>query len=158
MKTKIIPFNAEMAKDIQDGKIKGKIKTRSGFPARIICYDADGYGVKMLIVLVRREEPKESCSWYYKNGKLSPEPESRLPHRDDLVLEVPDDNEPQFKPFDKVLVRDYEGGEWIPAFFGFYTGIGGSRYRAVGGSFWRQCIPYAGNENLVGTTDKPNEE
>lgn len=92
MKTKIIPFNLETAKDIQDRKIEGKIKTRSGFPARIICYDADGRGGKRLIVLVRREKLKESSAWYFQNGKLLPG--SRFQHRDDLVLEVPD-TEPQ---------------------------------------------------------------
>lgn len=40
MKTKIIPFDADMAKDIQDGKIKGRISTKEcNFTARIICFD-----------------------------------------------------------------------------------------------------------------------
>ena len=51
------------------------------------------------------------------------------------------------KPFDKVLVRNAEYGLWIPALFGmekdgmFITSAGWQKY----------CIPYEGNENLIGT-------
>ncbi len=39
MKTKIIPFDLELEKKIQAGEIEGKIKTRSGLKARIVCTD-----------------------------------------------------------------------------------------------------------------------
>lgn len=74
----------------------------------------------------------------------------------DLVLEVPDD-EPQFKPFDKVLVRDDDTGEWCIAFYAYYVGEL-KLHRMVGGARWSQCIHYEGHENLLGTTDKPKEE
>jgi hypothetical protein len=51
------------------------------------------------------------------------------------------------KPFDKVLVRNAEYGLWIPALFGmekdeqYITSAGWQKY----------CIPYEGNENLLGT-------
>lgn len=61
--------------------------------------------------------------------------------------------EPEFKPFDKVLVRDDIGGVWRLAQYEFkdknkeiYM------HSVVGGVYWRYCIPYEGNEHLLGTT------
>ena len=53
------------------------------------------------------------------------------------------------KPFDKVLVRD-GNGLWRPGLFGADT-ITGYRYLTSDG-YYKCCIPYEGNEHLVGTT------
>lgn len=53
------------------------------------------------------------------------------------------------KPFDKVLVRD-GAGFWRPSLFGADM-ITGYRYLTSGGNY-RECVPYEGNEHLVGTT------
>ena len=53
------------------------------------------------------------------------------------------------KPFDKVLVRD-GNGLWRPGFFGADM-ITGYRYLTSDG-YYKCCIPYEGNEHLVGTT------
>lgn len=58
----------------------------------------------------------------------------------------------QFKPFDKVLVRACDEQEWECSFFSHITEGG---YYACVGSWWLQCIPYEGNEHLVGTTNRP---
>lgn len=52
------------------------------------------------------------------------------------------------KPFDKVLVRD-GAGIWRPSLFGADM-ITGYRYLTSGGNY-KCCIPYEGNEHLVGT-------
>lgn len=57
----------------------------------------------------------------------------------------------QFKPFDKVLVRDYGDQCWSCNFF---SHIKGSNFCCINGT-WVQCIPYEGNEHLVGTTENP---
>lgn len=57
----------------------------------------------------------------------------------------------KLKPFDRVLVRDYDSIKWKCDLFS-YKDIE-SRYVCVGSS-WRQCIPYEGNEHLLGTTNK----
>lgn len=59
----------------------------------------------------------------------------------------------EFKPFDKVLVRDDYNTQWIPAIFQLYQEIGIRHYYASG-NWYLQCIPYEGNEHLVGTTKK----
>ena len=54
-----------------------------------------------------------------------------------------------FKPFDKVLMRNDESDEWACQFFSAYEDTG--EYLAIGGFSWGQCIPYEGNEHLVKT-------
>jgi hypothetical protein len=58
------------------------------------------------------------------------------------------------KPFDKVLVRD-GAGLWRPSLFGNDM-IAGYRYFTSNGSY-KECIPYEGNEHLLGKTDDCDE-
>lgn len=58
------------------------------------------------------------------------------------------------KPFDKVLVRSTDDDIWRPAIYGFTDS---DRYYVVGGVYWRQCIPYEENKELLGTTNNPEE-
>lgn len=55
----------------------------------------------------------------------------------------------ELKPFDKVLVRDDEDHAWQVSLFGYKDA---TIYRCNNGCSWNQCIPYFGNENLLGTT------
>lgn len=57
----------------------------------------------------------------------------------------------QFKPFEKVLVRDSIDDVWRASFFSHIKEDDG-RYVTTGLS-WKFCIPYEGNEHLLGTTD-----
>lgn len=58
----------------------------------------------------------------------------------------------QFKPFDKVLVRDSDEQEWECNLFSHIDEEG--LYYCVS-SWWVQCIPYEGNEHLLGTAINP---
>lgn len=61
--------------------------------------------------------------------------------------------EVELKPFDKVLVRDGKDEIWEPAFFFRYLSqFSGYNYQTVGGEWRVYCIPYIGNESLLGTT------
>ncbi len=57
--------------------------------------------------------------------------------------------QPAFKPFDKVLVRDSESDKWRANLFGYIDKDG--YYHCVYAN-WAYCIPYIGNESLLGTT------
>lgn len=58
--------------------------------------------------------------------------------------------EHQFKPFEKVLVRDTYDDMWRASFFSHIKEDDG---RYVTTCFtWKYCIPYEGNESLIGTT------
>lgn len=62
------------------------------------------------------------------------------------------------KPFDKVLVRDDNTSMWINAFYGFYDAVTTEKYEFVASAVhWAQCIPYEGNEHLLGTDDDCDE-
>ena len=62
----------------------------------------------------------------------------------------------QFKPFDQVLVRDYDDDPWRAMHYSHFDKMCKKHY--CGSSYWIQCIPY--NENtahLIGTCE-PYEE
>lgn len=63
----------------------------------------------------------------------------------------------QFKPFDKVLARDVDGDKWQIDLFEQYDRLMLRPYCCMTGSY-RQCIPYEGNEHLLGTTDSPTDK
>lgn len=62
-----------------------------------------------------------------------------------------------FKPFDTVLVRDNKECEWYANYFSHYKGDDEEYPYACLGKFFRYCIPYEGNEHLLGTTDPYTE-
>lgn len=57
-----------------------------------------------------------------------------------------------FKPFDKVLMRDSEHEIWEPALF---SGKVGDAFKDTSLIVCKYCIPYEGNEHLAGTRDAP---
>ena len=56
------------------------------------------------------------------------------------------------KPFDKVLVRGGAGQKWTIDFFSFMDKDAAYSFICVG-HYVTQCIPYKGNEHLLGTTN-----
>lgn len=71
---------------------------------------------------------------------------------EDLVKLVK--KEHQFKPFDKVLVRDTVLEKWRATLFSHYSGSRAYPYDTIK-TYYRQCIPFEGNEYLVGTSNSP---
>lgn len=55
----------------------------------------------------------------------------------------------ELKPFDKVLVRDDKEDQWSANIFSYQVR---DMFHCLGESYWRYCIPYIGNEHLLGTT------
>jgi len=68
------------------------------------------------------------------------------------IVELP---EHQFKPFERVLTRDGDDEKWTCNLFSHYDE--NDRYCpfVCVWNCWQQCIPYEGNEHLLGTTDSP---
>lgn len=64
----------------------------------------------------------------------------------------------KFKAFDRVLVRDKDDERWQAAFYDQYL-ADEEKYphHVISGACFTQCIPYAGNEHLLGTTDSPEK-
>lgn len=80
------------------------------------------------------------------NGKYNPETLQVEP----VKIERP------LKPFDKVLVRDEEENVWYANYFSHYKENEDYLYACIDSSY-RYCIPYEGNEHLLGTTDPYKE-
>lgn len=78
------------------------------------------------------------------NGKYNP---------DTLRVEQSVKPECPFRPFDKVLVRDHEGQIWNTNYFLYYRENNKDFLYACMDNPYRYCIPYEGNEHLLGTTD-----
>lgn len=242
METKYVrvPFEVELAKKITNGECDGRIVTRDGMNARIICCDKKSGSIYSIVALLDANT-EEFIFTYTVNGFEVLDIESDT----DLMLEIPEymtfkdgdilicecgtpfvykdtkdrhgnfsaycgidlqgniffdmkgwtysikghaneeqkkniiealktSKEPkakeylkrffnieqkqeyEFKPFDKVLVKDHdEDSEWRCDLFSRKNEDG--LYICVG-SIYEQCIPYEGNEHLLGTTDKMEEK
>lgn len=75
----------------------------------------------------------------------------------ELVPPKPHYNITNFKPFDKVLVRCRDGWNWECNLFSRYEHRLKNPFITCNSSYL-QCIPFEGNEHLLGTTDMPSEE
>ena len=55
----------------------------------------------------------------------------------------------ELKPFDKMLVRNDKEDQWSANIFSYQ--VRDNMYYCLGENYWRYCIPYEGNESLLGT-------
>lgn len=73
-----------------------------------------------------------------------------------FILELVKGPKPEkytFTPFEQVLTRNYNSDNWTANLFSYIEdGI-----FACTDAFWTRCIPYAGHEHLLGTTDEPKD-
>ena len=155
MKTKIVPFDLETAKKIQAGEIEGKIKTQCGDNVRALCIKDE----MAAAIIVNDGNRSELLFIYDKNGVPMSSTnviEKKLFQLVLEILEIPD-NEPQFKPFDRVLVRDEERECWHATLFSHYADSIDFPYFTANG-YYAQCISFEGNENLIGTKNEPKED
>lgn len=146
---------AKLFQVIKDNGYKWNAKTKTleklvepKFKVGDIIKDVDGYKVEIFKVDID-EECYEYISIIAKGIGSIPfkvQDEWELaPNKFDITT---------LKPFDKVLVRD-GAGLWRPSLFGKDM-IVGYRYFTSNGSY-KECIPYEGNEHLLGKTDDCDE-
>ena len=65
------------------------------------------------------------------------------------TLEIEMKSKVEINPFDKVLVRNDKEDQWSANIFSYQVR---DMYHCLGEDYWRYCIPYIGNESLLGTT------
>nr|UVY07123.1 MAG: hypothetical protein [Bacteriophage sp.] len=75
---------------------------------------------------------------------------------------IKEEPEYEFKPFDKVLVRDEGDKEWHISLFAREIvddsdGLS-YKYECSNGTLWDCCIPFEGNECLLGTAENPEKK
>ena len=114
--------------------------------------DAWGKGDICCTLLFRKATDEERAKFIaaaekHYGGKYNPET---------LQVEPIKVAEPKcpFEPFQKVLVR-YGNGIWGATFFSRYDNKSAWAYVGVDCINWEQCIPYEGNEHLLGTDKSP---
>lgn len=107
------------------------------------------------IVAVQHLNDKDVC-WYYTSDGKSFTDNSVSP--DDLEMFELDKKSCCFKPFDKVLVRDNDGGMWRPNIFSHYLNEYEYPFFCILSSY-KQCIPYnEETKNLVNTKNAPDQK
>lgn len=86
METKYVrvPFEVELAKKIQNKECDGRIVTRDGRSARIVCFDVQS--IYPIISLVKDDNGKEKTIDCISDGRLYKDTETK----NDLMLEVPE--------------------------------------------------------------------
>lgn len=103
-----------------------------------VCYNSEY--IYLPIRLATEEEKQQLFSALKKEGKRWDAEKKQIV---DLMPNV------ELKPFDKVLVRDSKSDNWRANLFGY---IDKDEYYHCVYDDWVYCIPYAGNEHLLGTT------
>ena len=118
-------------------KVGDKVKNKDGYVIDIIEIDTNNekYIYKSPIGAIG------DISFYNQNNY------ELVPNKFDITT---------LKPFDKVLVRDNEEQKWTVDMFGFYDKNLIYPFNCVG-HYVNQCIPYKGNEHLLGTNDDCGE-
>ena len=162
MKNIRIPFNLSEYK-------KGgyEVETRDGRSARIVCTNCmSSYPI---IALVKEDITCEYEHSYHSNGtfienynssydlflkKQELEDGKRWNTEKKCIEDIKE--ECKLKPFQKVLVRDEDDDKWGISIFGYYD-KDIRQFICNNMIYWEQCIPYDGNEELLGTTNKPKE-
>lgn len=242
METKYVkvPFEVELANKITNGEVEGRIITRDGKRARVVCWDKKSDSIYNIVGLIDENIMERILTYTIKGHEVS-----GGENNNDLMIEIPEymtfkdgdvlisecgtpfiykdikgrhgcfsaycaidlqgkiffdikdwtydikckadesqckilidklkeskepkakeclkmlgievKHEYEFKPFDKVLVRDYDDGVWKADIF--FNNSDGCNYMCTGNVVWAQCIPY--NEqtaHLLGTTDNWEEK
>ena len=109
-------------------------------------YNEYRFGYNRNLRLATDSEKKQLFSALTKEGKAWDTEKKK-------VIDIK--KEHQFKPFEKVLVRDSYEDKWRASFFSNIR-EGYAKYVTTG-LVWKFCIPYEGNEHLLGTTNNVEE-
>lgn len=162
---KRVPFNLELAKKITNVEVKGRIVTRDGRQARIICFDRKETDdifdpPKNIIALVENKDGSEGVFAFRNTGMILLNEETDY----DLQIEVPSyygkysNFEPQM--WQSCLVRDCDDEPWnVLACAGkntdgdvLFYGPGRTKYT------WGEILPLSKvTERLIGTRESYEE-
>lgn len=135
--------------DLEAARSGAPVCTRDGRKARIICFDRRDESSPIVALL--EGTSTESVLLYSENGHWVGE----IGVNSKFDLFMYEKTEPQLKPFDKVLVRDSAETYWRANVFSHMDSNG--LFICIGG-VWAYCIPYSGNEHLLGTANSPKED
>lgn len=151
-----IPFNLELAKKIMNGEIEGRIIRNDGANVRIVSWNYTSMSKKYPLACFVENGISEQSGLYTNDGKYKSWEDKDIRNREDLSIEITSFVKIQFKPFDKVLVRQSETCKWEASFFSNITDEV-HKYRCCGMNYMF-CIPYdEQTAHLLGTKDNWEE-
>lgn len=158
MKTRIVDF------DLEKAKAGAKVVTRDGHRVKAV------YDIRRDedILSIIEYEDEEVGSFNFEDGSYYGD---GTKDGNDLFIEEQVEElskEHVFKPFEKVLVRgssnefwktDLSNERWKADLFSYLTGDKDYPYQCCNQMWkqmWKQCIPFEGNEHLLGTIENLN--
>lgn len=151
-KFKKVPFNLELAKKITNKEVKGRIISRDGHQARIICFDKDRcQGDYPIVALIQLEPTDERMYTFSEKGIYNVGNECCW----DLHLEVPTyyRDYSDFKPcqLQPCVVRDNDEEVWDISVCKGRNSVGEATFYHYGCTY-KHCLPLSKvTERLVNT-------
>ena len=138
-----------------------KVVTRDGRRVRVICTDMKSTTYPV-VALIENGSGYEQLITFSKNGEYAVNESSRsdlffAPEKHEEQITVERFNPNTLKPYDKVLVRDCNSGNWVCNLFSHIGDKDAYPYYCVG-NYYRWCIPYNDDtKHLAGTDEEAPE-
>lgn len=138
-----------------------KVVTRDGRKVRIICTDMN-YKNHPIVALIAQDNDTENVYTYTKDGEWDNYESTTYdlffaPEKHEEQITVERFNPNTLKPYDKVLVRDCNIGNWVCDLFSHIGDKDTYPYYCVG-NYYRWCIPYNDDtKHLIGTSELPSK-
>lgn len=140
-KSIIVPFDLELAKKITNGEVEGRIVRKDGANVRIVCWNYKSLSGKYPLMALVENGIFEESELYTSEGKYKSWENGGTEDKYDLSIELNKKEKYQFKPFDKVLVRDDSDDVWQANIFSHIEKDVEYPYRCINGGY-HECLPY----------------
>ena len=139
-----------------------KVVTRNGRNARIVCTDRNINNFPIVALIQLYNDSDEEVLTYTKDGEYEVDKSTRYdlffaPEKDKERVTVERFEPNTLKPYDKVLLRDCNSGNWVCGLFSHIGDKDTYPYYCVG-NYYRWCIPYNDDtKHLIGTSELPSK-
>lgn len=157
---KRIPFNVELAKKIENGKVKGRIVTMEGRKVRIVCWDKKPIDERAMdlpiVALLQNDCEGEMLNTYTEEGLAS---SPNYKNRYNLIIEIPiyyrDYSNFMPQKWQACIVRNFNYDVWvIRVCCGKDSDGGPTFFNTPSYHYWNYILPLNNvTERLVGTTE-----
>jgi len=143
--------------DLEEAKAGKPVCTRDG-RAAIIEMISDAPGLVYPIIGWVIIDGREICRSWLIDGNyysVAGNKNDLFMADEEIVSDTPKELNKGMKAFDRVLVRDEDDKLWFTDIYTAYFDWSAPFVHKCIGNTWVQCIPYEGNEHLLGTTGSP---
>lgn len=136
-------FEIHLARNCQAGKVRGYVYCTDNIQMHNLVSEIKDLGNNYFLAWFRDETLSREYMLLFDNkGNI---PQSKYKVKINVY-------QASFKPYDKVIVRDNDEQTWVARLYDYFYE---SMHYCQDGMEYACCLPYNGNEHLVGTQDKP---